>query len=240
MTHAAPPRSSSSARWPPRPPTASVVFVTDSSEANLRWAANSLTTNGAMRSRHVVVVSFVDGGAGHGRRHRRTHGDAGRRRAVAASEQAARDAGPAEDAVPLVSETPAGRGRLGRRAGRRPRSRCSPSSRPPWARPSARPRDRGELLFGFAEHSMATDLPRDVDRPAAAARPAHRPGRAQRQEPRLLPLGVGRAPAPATSGTSSVADLAADVQRKMGWSQRRSSCRPAGTRRCCRPRRSAT
>ena len=41
-----------------------VTFATDSTEANLRWAANSLTTNGAMRSRRVVVVSFVDGGAG--------------------------------------------------------------------------------------------------------------------------------------------------------------------------------
>ena len=41
-----------------------VVFVVESSEANLRWANNSLTTNGSMRSRRVVVVSFVDGGAG--------------------------------------------------------------------------------------------------------------------------------------------------------------------------------
>jgi predicted Zn-dependent protease len=41
-----------------------VAFVVESTEANLRWATNSLTTNGAMRSRQVVVVSFVDGGAG--------------------------------------------------------------------------------------------------------------------------------------------------------------------------------
>ena len=41
-----------------------VAFVVESSEANLRWANNSLTTNGVMRSRQVVVVSFVDGGAG--------------------------------------------------------------------------------------------------------------------------------------------------------------------------------
>ena len=41
-----------------------VVYVVESTEANLRWASNSLTTNGAMRSRQVVVVSFVDGGAG--------------------------------------------------------------------------------------------------------------------------------------------------------------------------------
>ena len=37
-----------------------VVYVTESSETNLRWASNSLTTNGAMRSRQVVVISFVD------------------------------------------------------------------------------------------------------------------------------------------------------------------------------------
>ena len=41
-----------------------VAFVVESTEANLRWANNSLTTNGSMRSRRVVVVSFVDGGAG--------------------------------------------------------------------------------------------------------------------------------------------------------------------------------
>ncbi len=41
-----------------------ITYVVEGSEANLRWASNSLTTNGAMRSRRVVVVSFVDGGAG--------------------------------------------------------------------------------------------------------------------------------------------------------------------------------
>ena len=41
-----------------------ITFVVESSEANLRWAANSLTTNGAMRSRRVVVISFVNGTAG--------------------------------------------------------------------------------------------------------------------------------------------------------------------------------
>ena len=38
-----------------------ITFVVESSQANLRWAANSLTTNGSMRSRQVVVISFVDG-----------------------------------------------------------------------------------------------------------------------------------------------------------------------------------
>ena len=96
-------------------------------EANLRWAGNSLTTNGAMRSRQVVVVSFVDGGSGMaaGTVSRTGTPDIGA--LVAASEQAARDAGPAEDAVPLVTEKRGDRG-LGRRS-RRPPSRCSPTSR---------------------------------------------------------------------------------------------------------------
>jgi predicted Zn-dependent protease len=79
-----------------------VAYVVDSSEANLRWAGNSLTTNGAMRSRQVVVISFVDGGAGMAAGTVARSGTPDIAELVAASEQAARDAGPAEDAVPLV------------------------------------------------------------------------------------------------------------------------------------------
>jgi len=81
-----------------------VAFVVESSEANLRWAGNSLTTNGSMRSREVVVVSFVDGGAGMAAGTVARTGLPDIDELVAASERAARDAGPAEDAVPLISE----------------------------------------------------------------------------------------------------------------------------------------
>src|SRR3712207_60611 len=87
-----------------------ITYVTESSEANLRWAGNSLTTNGAMRSRQVVVISFVDGGAGMATGTVARTGTPDVAELVAASEQAARDAGPAEDAVPLVSDTPPGNG----------------------------------------------------------------------------------------------------------------------------------
>jgi len=85
-----------------------IAYVTESSEANLRWASNSLTTNGAMRSRQVVVISFVDGGAGMATGTVARTGTPDVAELVAASEQAARDAGPAEDAMPLVSEAPPG------------------------------------------------------------------------------------------------------------------------------------
>ena len=38
-----------------------VVIAAEHTETNLRWAANSLTTNGQMRHRQVTVVSTFDG-----------------------------------------------------------------------------------------------------------------------------------------------------------------------------------
>ena len=38
-----------------------VVIVDDVSTANLRWAANTLTTNGVMQSRSVTVIAVVNG-----------------------------------------------------------------------------------------------------------------------------------------------------------------------------------
>ena len=41
-----------------------VVLVTDSTQANLRWANSTLTTNGVIANRSVTVIAFleVDGG----------------------------------------------------------------------------------------------------------------------------------------------------------------------------------
>lgn len=75
-----------------------LVIVQESSSANLRWANNSLTTNGAMRGRSVSVVSVV--GESVGTRSATVIDDLSE--LVRASEQAARDAAPAEDFGPLV------------------------------------------------------------------------------------------------------------------------------------------
>jgi predicted Zn-dependent protease len=202
-----------------------ITFVVESSEANLRWAGNSLTTNGAMRSRQVVVVSFVDGGSGMaaGTVSRTGTPDIGA--LVAASEQAARDAGPAEDAVPLVTEKLAGTGDWD----------ADPASTsievfadfaPALGQAFGEARDRGELLFGFAEHQMettylgsSTGLRLRHDQPT---------GRVELN---------GKSPdfsrsVWAGTGTRdfrdvSVPELAADVARKMAWSQRRVEL-PAG------------
>ena len=194
-----------------------VTFVVESSEANLRWAANSLTTNGSMRSRQVVVISFVDGGAGMASGTVARSGTPDIAELVAASEQAARDAGPAEDAVPLFGGSPAS-----------PDWDAEPTATsidvfgefaPALGQAFGEARDRGQLLFGFAEHSMtttylgsSTGLRLRHDQPTG------------RVELNGKDADFGRSvwagAATRDFADVSVADLAADVARKRAWSER--------------------
>ncbi|MGW9122413.1 metallopeptidase TldD-related protein [Streptomyces sp. NPDC055663] len=85
-----------------------VVIADEESSANLRWAGNALTTNGVTRGRTLTVIATVDGAQG-------TASGVVSRSAVTAddleplvraAEAAARGAGPAEDAQPLVTGVP--------------------------------------------------------------------------------------------------------------------------------------
>jgi predicted Zn-dependent protease len=202
-----------------------IAFVVESSEANVRWASNSLTTNGTMRSRQVVVISFVDGGSGMAAGTVSRTGTPDIAALVAASEQAARDAGPAEDAVPLVSEKPPGSGDWDAEPAQTSIEVFADFA-PALGQAFGEARDRGELLFGFAEHQMettylgsSTGLRLRYDQPT---------GRVELN---------GKSPdfsRSVWSGTGtrdfrdvSVPDLATDVARKMAWSQRRVEL-PAG------------
>jgi predicted Zn-dependent protease len=202
----------------------------ESSEANLRWAGNSLTTNGAMRSRQVVVVSFVDGGAGMATGTVARTGNVDVAALVEASEQAARDAGPAEDAVPLVAPDPDGTAPSG--SGEWDAEAAATSIdvfadvAPALGEAFGEARDRGELLFGYAEHAMATTylgtstgLRLRHDQPTGRIELNGKDG------------GMGRS-VWAGAGTRDFADvsvgaLAAEVRRKLDWSQRRVDL-PAG------------
>ena len=200
-----------------------ITYVVDSSEANLRWASNSLTTNGAMRSRQVVVISLVDGGAGMAAGTVARTGTPDIAELVAASEQAARDAGPAEDAVPLIG----------------PGDPMAPTATGDWdAEPATTSievfRDvapalgqafgeaggRDELLFGFAEHQLtttylgtSTGLRLRHDQPTGRVELNGK----SRDFGRSVWAGVGTR----DFTDVSIEALAADVQRKMAWSQRR-------------------
>jgi predicted Zn-dependent protease len=81
-----------------------VVIATEHTETNLRWAANSLSTNGQMHSRSVTIISSFDGpdGASAGVVTRSVTTPSELAELVRESEEAGREAGPADDAAPLV------------------------------------------------------------------------------------------------------------------------------------------
>ena len=81
-----------------------VVIADEVSSANLRWAANSLTTDGVGRGRQLTVIAITHGGDG---TRAGVVSRAGVREdqvtdVVAAAEQAARQSSPVEEAQPLL------------------------------------------------------------------------------------------------------------------------------------------
>jgi predicted Zn-dependent protease len=81
-----------------------VCWVTERTEANLRWANNALTTNGEMRSRSLTVTATaeVEGGTAAGTVSQEIAGTDEVGAVVAAAEQLARTGRPAEDAASMV------------------------------------------------------------------------------------------------------------------------------------------
>ncbi|MFD5376982.1 metallopeptidase TldD-related protein [Streptomyces griseoincarnatus] len=133
-----------------------VVIADEHSSANLRWAGNALTTNGVTRGRTLTVIATVDGAQG-------TASGMVSRSAVTvdeleplvrAAEAAARGAGPAEDAQPLVTgvepspeftEAPA-----------ETTSAVFADFAPALGESFARARAGGRELYGFANHEMVS------------------------------------------------------------------------------------
>lgn len=133
-----------------------VVIADETSSANLRWAGNALTTNGVTRGRTLTVVATVDGARG-------TASGVVSRSAVTAdeleplvraAEAAARGAGPAEDAQPLVTGVPASPD-----FGDAPAETSSgvfTDFAPALGEAFARARAGGRELYGFANHEMTS------------------------------------------------------------------------------------
>ncbi|KUN38909.1 metallopeptidase TldD-related protein [Streptomyces longwoodensis] len=133
-----------------------VVIADEESTANLRWAGNALTTNGVTRGRTLTVVATVDGREG-------TASGVVSRSAVTvdeleslvrAAEAAARGAGPAEDAQPLITGVP--------QAPEFTEPPAETSSAvfadfaPALGEAFARARAGGRELYGFANHEMVS------------------------------------------------------------------------------------
>ena len=133
-----------------------VVIADEYSSANLRWAGNALTTNGVTRGRSVTVVATVDGkeGTASGVVSRSAVTAEELEPLVRAAEEAARGAGPAEDAQPLVTgvqpspdftEPPA-----------ETSSAVFADFAPALGESFARARAGGRELYGFANHELVT------------------------------------------------------------------------------------
>ncbi|WP_411111153.1 metallopeptidase TldD-related protein [Streptomyces sp. c-19] len=133
-----------------------VVIADEESSANLRWAGNALTTNGVTRGRTLTVIATVDGAQG-------TATGVVSRSAVTvddleplvrAAEAAARTAGPAEDAQPLVADVPSSPDFTDAPA--ETSSAVFADFAPALGEAFARARAGGRELYGFANHELTS------------------------------------------------------------------------------------
>ncbi|MEV6251193.1 metallopeptidase TldD-related protein [Streptomyces sp. NPDC051742] len=133
-----------------------VVIADEESSANLRWAGNALTTNGVTRGRTLTVIATVDGAQG-------TATGVVSRSAVTvddleplvrAAEAAARTAGPAEDAQPLVRDVPSSPDFTDAPA--ETSSAVFADFAPALGEAFARARAGGRELYGFANHELTS------------------------------------------------------------------------------------
>ncbi|TQS43850.1 metallopeptidase TldD-related protein [Cryptosporangium phraense] len=132
-----------------------IVIAGESTSANLRWATNTLTTNGVMRSRSITVISTVGTGTGvaSGAVSRTAVSSDELEALVRASEETARSNGAADDAQPLVA------------GGAASDWDAAPSETSIEVFSSVAPalgdafdaaRSAGRLLYGFVEHEVDT------------------------------------------------------------------------------------
>ncbi|GGT10608.1 MULTISPECIES: metallopeptidase TldD-related protein [Streptomyces] len=133
-----------------------VVIADEHSTANLRWAGNALTTNGVTRGRTLTVIATVNGREGTASgvvsRSAVTRDDL--EPLVRAAEAAARGAGPAEDAQPLVAGAPEAPDFTDAPA--ETSSAVFADFAPALGEAFARARAGGRELYGFARHEMTS------------------------------------------------------------------------------------
>jgi len=199
-------------------PTAGcLAIVTEESEANIRWANNSLTTDGVTASRQVTVAVIVDKTGG------LRVGVASRRGAVADSlaelvdtaRRVAEDAEPAEDGQPLVAgpvdphwTDPAPRTSMAAFA----------DTAPALGAAFDAARGRGQLLYGYAEHrarstflASSTGLRRRADQCSGHLELTGKSGDRRRS---------AWAGAAGDLGPTAVTGLYEEVDRRLAWAGR--------------------
>jgi predicted Zn-dependent protease len=195
-----------------------VVLVDEGHSANLRWANNTLTTNGLMRSRSVTVVATVGEatGAAAGVVARSAVTPETLEPLVRAAEQAARDNGPAEDAQPLIDgvvaadwDEPPGETSVGVFA----------DVAPALGESFARAGSDGRRSYGYVEHEVTTTyLGSSAGTRLRHEQPVGHIGITAKSEDLARSAWVGQA-----SRDFSDVDVAAldgELVRRLGWAKR--------------------
>jgi predicted Zn-dependent protease len=132
-----------------------IVLVSEDTSANLRWANNTLTTNGVLANRSVTVIAFVatEDGMAAGSITKTDVAESEIAEVSAAAKQAALAAGAAEDAAPLLKDITAGNWDA-------PHNPTGPEVfskvAPDLGEMFNRANKDGIELFGYAEHVHAT------------------------------------------------------------------------------------
>ena len=199
-----------------------VVVAHETSTVNLRFAGNTLTTNGEMRGRDLTVVAVVDGveGTASGILSRSNVAADEVEEVVRAAEAAARAGGPAEDARALVTPEQAAP-----TAGWDDPPEVTTSAlfgdfAPALGAVFVQARAEDVELFGYAEHDLTTAyLGTSTGVRLRHAQPAGRVEITGKSAGRTRSTYVGHA-------TRDFADvdvpaMYGQVQRRLGWMERR-------------------
>jgi predicted Zn-dependent protease len=196
-----------------------IAIVTAESEANLRWAASALTTHGTARSDRVVVIAVVERTAGAcvGAVSHRGDAWAALPELVATATARARAAEPAEDGRPLV-EAGAPDGHWAAPVGETSTAAFTDLV-PALAAGFAAARGRGHQLYGYAEDlrtttflASSTGLRRRSDRAVC-----HVEMSARSDDGGASAWGT----VAGDLGGEAVTALHAELQRRLGWGERR-------------------
>ncbi len=204
-----------------------VVIAQETSEANLRWAGNTLTTNGVTRGRRLTVIAVVDGaeGTASGVVSRSNVSLDALEAVVRAAEAQARSGRNAEDAAPLVPGE-------GKGAGWDDEPAVTSidvfsAAAPLLGDAFVAARAEGRDLFGFAEHQLSSTylgssagLRLRHDQPTGRIEVT-----AKRSADWSYSTWVGQGTRDFTD--VDIAAVDAELTRRLGWAQRRTDL-PAG------------
>ncbi|MBL8774785.1 MAG: TldD/PmbA family protein [Acidimicrobiales bacterium] len=197
---------------------ACIVLVEVSASANLRWANNTLTTNGLMHGGDITAVSFVDGAQGTASASVSRSGTTldAVRDVVGAADAAAREADAAEDAAPMVEgdadvdwPDPPATTSIGVFA------TFAPALGEAFGRAGA----AGRVLYGYVEHTVDTVyLGSTTGLRRRHVQPTGHVGVTGKSSDLTRSAWVGQA----TRDFSDVDALAldAELERRLGWAER--------------------